>query len=108
MERVSRVLETADEEMTARAVADRTKGKRDRLFKALQALVREGHVSQHASGVSQLHGSVRPFREAEDAGPPAPDSTPSRVGAPEPVAPVTDEFEGVGDPPIVVTGVDLQ
>jgi len=75
MERVSRVLETAGEEISSTQAAKATKpfggGRKELLLLALQALVREGYATRRASGVAQLHKSVTPFREAADPGVPA-------------------------------------
>jgi len=75
MERVSRVLESAGEEISSTQAVKATKpfggGRKEALLLALQALVREGYATRRTCGVAQLHGSVTPFREGTDPGVPA-------------------------------------
>ncbi|MGN6253361.1 MAG: AAA family ATPase [Marmoricola sp.] len=69
MERVSRQLEGVTLPMSGRDVTAAVTGKKAVVAAALDALVREGYVRREAGPRnSQLHVSVRPYREAADQG----------------------------------------
>jgi len=71
MERVSRAVEQAGDLLTFNSIADRVKGKRQHVRTAVDVLVAEGHLT--ATGGPRraiLHGSVKPYREADDDGEP--------------------------------------
>jgi hypothetical protein len=64
MERVSRHLEEQTAPLTKRQIVEDVTGKREWLFKAVNALLAEGYASENKAGGII---SERPFREAEDA-----------------------------------------
>lgn len=108
MERVSRVLETAQDEMSGRSVTDTVKGNQGQVKRALQALVREGHVTRRQVGMAQLHSSEIAFREAEHIFPPEPGTTPDLSGVVASPTVSVDASDGVGDPLAEAATGDLQ
>jgi len=68
MERVSQLLETSEEPLSGRDIADAIHGDEKRIRQAVALLVTERYVSREAGRHNaQLHRSTRPYRQDQDS-----------------------------------------
>lgn len=83
MERISKVLEAADDPLTLRALKELVGGNKDRFAAGLRSLIDEGYVNvTTGQRNATMHASMHPYRQAAD--------------------PLSDMYQGVDDllPPV--------